>query len=323
MFTLPRKSVLLRELLSQNPITLPTPSTSSETRKLWNLINPISILLSNLGLSLVSSGQTYFVNNFTTKEHTQFTVQDYLLTAKVLTELNDQGSITYSLLKERLIAQFTLYLNSDTESKLKTNKILTIMMPSLFEKNLHAIRLTDNPDSIEKSNKLVIYSENFKDIIHVWLKTFDSKNETNTLKRLLITLFQEKVITASEHPSFFTTSVLTNLSSFWEQTDLLSKAFSIEITPTYIWLMNGEPAQDLNNLKLTKIQRAGIIVASMHPKEALSAEIIREYSQDEFEIPLSKQESIDAHVWLVSHKLVDDKGFATSVIYRFETSQLI
>lgn len=323
MFTLPRKSVVLRELLSQNPITLPTPSTSSETRKLWNLISPISTLLSNLGLSLVSSGQTYFVNNFTTKAHTQFTIQDYLLTAKVLTELNDQGSITYSLLKERLIAQFTLYLNSDTESKIKTNKILTIMIPSLFEKNLHAIQLTDNPDSIEKSNKLVIYSENFKDIIHVWLKTFDSKNEANTFKRLLITLFQEKVITASEYPSFFTTSVLTKLSAFWEQTDLLSKAFSIEITPAYIWLMTGEPAQDLNNLKLTKIQRAGIIVASMHPKEALSAEIIRKYSQDEFEIPLSKQEAIDAYVWLVSHKLLDDKGFATSVVYRFETSQLI
>lgn len=323
MFTLPRKSVLLRELLSQNPITLPTPSTSSETRKLWNLINPISTLISSLGLSLMSSGQTYFVNNFVTKNHTQFTVQDYLLTTKVLTELNDQGSITYSLLKERLIAQFTLYLNSDTESKLKTNQILTIMIPSLFEKNLNAIQITDNPDSIEKSNKLIIYSENFKDIIHVWLKTFDSKNETNTFKRLLQTLFQEKVITASEYPSFFTTSVLTKLADFWEQNELLSKAFSIEITPTYIWLMSGEPAQDLNNLKLTKVQRAGIIVASVHANESLSAEIIRQYSHDEFEISLSKQESIDAYNSLLSHKLLDDKGFATSVIYRFETSQLI
>lgn len=323
MFTLPRKSVLLRELLSQNPITLPAPSTSNETRKLWNLINPVSALLSNLGLSLVSSGQTYFVNGFVTKEHTQFTIQDYLLTAKVLTELNDQGSITYSLLKKRLIAQFILYLNSDTESKTKTNEILTTMIPSLFEKNLKAISLADNPYSIEKSNKLIIYSENFKDIIHVWLKTFDSKNETNTFKRLLTTLFQEKVITASEYPSFFTSSILAKLAEFWEQNNLLSKAFSIEITPTYIWLMNGEPAQDLNNLKLTKTQRAGIIVTSAHPSESLSAEVIREHAQDEFEIPLSKQESVDAYTFLVSHKLLDNNGFATTAIYRFETSQLI
>lgn len=323
MFTLPRKSVLLRELLSQNPITLPAPSTSNETRKLWNLINPVSTLLSNLGLSLISSGQTYFVNGFVTKEHTQFTIQDYLLTAKVLTELNDQGSITYSLLKERLIAQFILYLSSDTESKTKTNEILTTMIPSLFEKNLKAISLTDNPNSIEKSNKIIIYSENFKDIIHVWLKTFDSKNETNTFKRLLTTLFQEKVITASEYPSFFTSSILTKLAEFWEQNNLLSKAFSIEITPAYIWLMNGEPAQDLNNLKLTKIQRAGIIIASAHPSESLSAEIIRKYAQTEFDIPLSKQESVDTYESLVLHKLLDNNGLATAAIYRFETSQLI
>lgn len=323
MITLPKKSAILRDLLSQKLVTLPAPKSLAETRKVWNLINPVSQIIEKMGLVLISSGHTYFLDGFESFVNDEFTTQDYLLTAKVLTELNEFENITYAIVKERLMAQFNLYLNSENDSKEKVNNILITMLPEFFEKNLNAIRLKTSSDLAEKNNKQVVFDEAFKNIINVWLQSFKSSVHKSTFEKLLATLFQKKTLTAEEYPVFFTSSQLRALDDFWEKNQLLRKSFAIEITPAYIWLMNGTPSTAQSNTTvLSKVQRAGVLVANTHRNETLSAEIIREYMTSEFDLSLSKQESIDSYYWLKNNQLIDNTDQTTRVIERFDITEL-
>lgn len=319
-----RKNIL-KTLLQNKPFQLDPIKSTSDFQKQTKLIAEFRSVLSPLGFTLLNyKNYLYLAGNF--NNLSKETYINYLITGKALAQSSELSSIDFVSFKDLIM---TIANNYDTVLDIENESqylklILKDILPNFFGKTLGLFTLEKNPNTIDTSNLLIQFKPDAKDKLHIWLQAITSTIPTsqNHAEKMLHQLFQDKVLIKENNPSYFTSHHLNEFVTYWNEHELLSNQFNIEITSGYILLMDPNLLDQDRPLLMTKALHV-LTTYAQNSNAPVTIDALTEHCKTMLSLALPKSEIKQIIQFGLTYHCLDNQLKPTTLLYRYSLSKEI
>lgn len=319
-----RKNIL-KTLLQNKPFQLDPIKNTSDFQKQTKLINEFNSVLTPLGFTLLNY-KNYLYLSGNNNELSKESYINYLITGQALAQSSELANIDFASFKELVMTVANNYdtiLDLDNESQY-LKSILKDILPNFFGKTLGLFTLEKNPDTIDTSNLLIQFKPDVKDKLHIWLQAIQTKVQTPQAhsEKMLHQLFQNKVLVKENDPSYFTLHHLDDFINYWNEHKLLTNQFNIEITTSYILLMDPNPLDQDRSLIMTKALHVLTSYAQTSNTPANIA-ALTEHCATILQMTIPKSEIKQIIQFGLTNRYLDNQLNPTALLYRYTLSKEI
>lgn len=319
-----RKNIL-KTLLQNKPFQLDPIKNTSDFQKQTKLIAEFSSVLSPLGFTLLNyKNYLYLAGNF--NNLSKETYINYLITGQALAQSSELPAIDFASFKDLIMTianKYDTVLDIENESQY-LKQILKDILPNFFGKTLGLFTLEKNPDTIDTSNLLIQFKPDVKDKLHIWLQSIQTITSAPQIhaEKMLHQLLQDKVLIKENDPSYFTSHHLNDFVDYWNEHELLLNQFNIEITSSYILLMDPNLLDQDRSLIMTKALHV-LTTYAQNSNAPVTISALTEHCATTLSLTLPKSEIKQIiQFGLINHYL-DNQLKPTTLLYRYALSKEI